>query len=82
MLREQEKMVSIEVEYAKYEESRRIHQILAKQFEGTEYAKYLSEIEKVYENRNDKKVLYLDSLKCFGRKNGINIYNQMKQLIV
>lgn len=82
MLRKQEKMVSIEVEYAKFEESRRIHTLLAEQFSGTEYAEQLAEIEEVYEKRNDKKVLYLDSLKRFGRKNGIQIYNQMKQLIV
>lgn len=55
MLREQEKMVSIEVEYAKYEEARRIHQLLAEQFADTEYAEQLTEIEKVYEHWNDKK---------------------------
>lgn len=82
LLREQEKMVNIEVEFAKYEETRRIHQMLAKQFADTEYAEQLAEIEKVYENWNDKKVLYLDSLKRFGRKNGIQIYNQMKQLVI
>lgn len=49
---------------------------------GTEYASQLAEIEKVYEKRNDKKVLYLNSLKRFGRKNGLQIYNQMKQIIV
>ena len=81
MLREQEKLVSIEVEYAKYEENRRIHQMLAVQFAGTEYAERLNEIEEVYVNRNDKKVLYLNSLKRFGRKNGLQIYNQMKLLI-
>ena len=82
ILREQEKMVSIEVEYAKYEENRRIHQLLFKQFAGTEYEEHLAEIEEVYEKRNDKKVLYLDSLKHFGRKNGIKIYNEMKKLVV
>lgn len=82
MLREQEKMVSIEVEYAKYEETKRIHQILAGQFADTEFAEQLSEIEKVYLNRNNKKVLYLDSLKRFGRKNGIQIYNQMKKIVI
>lgn len=82
MLREQEKMVSIEVEYAKYEESKRIHRMLVEQFSGTEYAGYLDEIEEVYENRNDKKGLYLDTLKRFGRKNGIQIYNKMKQIVV
>lgn len=82
ILRDQEKMVSIEIEYAKYEEARHIHQMLAKQFEGTEYADHLAEIEKIYENRNNKKVLYLNSLKRFGKKNGIQIYHQIKQIVI
>lgn len=82
MLREQEKLVSLEVEYAKYEEAIRIHTLLSEQFAGTEYAEHLAEIEEVYKNRNDKKMLYLDSLKHFGRKNGIQIYNQMKQIMI
>lgn len=81
MLRHQEKIVNIEVEYARYEEARRIRKLLEEQFHDTEYAAHLEKIEEVYKHRDNKKVLYLDSLKCFGRKDGVQIYNRMKQII-
>ena len=82
VLREKEKMVSIEVEYAKYKESEHIRQMLKNQFDNTEYAGHLEKIEEIYENRDNKKILYLDSLKHFGRKDGLRIYNQMKQIVI
>ena len=80
LLRERGKMVSIKVEYARYEEGRSIRKMLENQFHDTEYAGQLAKIEEVYENRDNRKILYLDSLKRFGRKDGLRIYNQMKQI--
>lgn len=81
MLREQLKMVSIENEFVRYEEKMRIRKFLSERFENTEFEDKLDVIEGIVEEKAGRKVLYLSSLKNFGKKNGVYIYNCIKELV-
>ena len=41
----------------------------------------IDEIMLLVEGKKEHKVLYLNSLKHFGRKNGLEIYNRVKSLV-
>lgn len=64
--------------YAAYQENLRIRQTLQEAFEGTEYSGRLQEIQDVLRAGTSPKVIYLDSLRRFGRKDGQEIYRRLK----
>lgn len=71
-------LLGLETEYARHEERMRIHDLLEKEFKDTVYEDRLERIEEILERGKQRKVLYLDSLKSFGRKDGTVIYNKIK----
>ncbi len=73
--------VDLETEYRKQEERRRIRKELEEKFADTEYAGMIEQIAMVMEGKKENKVLYLDSLKRFGRKKGVEIYHRIKQVV-
>ena len=81
ILRERMKSVSIENEYAKYEEKNRIRKILIEKFQDTNLIDKVDQIEKVFENSSSKKIVYLDSLKRFGKREGLFVYQCIKDLV-
>ena len=81
ILRERMKSVSIENEYARYEEKNRIRRILIEKFKDTGFCDKVNEIEKIYEEKSSKKIMYLDSIKRFGKKDGLFIYQCVKELV-
>lgn len=81
ILRERLKTVSIENEYTKYQEKNKIHRILEEKFKDTELFEKVEQIEKIFENHSSKKMLYLDSLKMFGKKEGLIVYHCIKDLV-
>lgn len=65
--------------YAAYAEKQRIHQVLEDLFAGTEYENMVNEIQNLIEGKEKAaRVMYLNSLHLFGRKNGLAIYNKLK----
>ena len=64
--------------YAAYQERVKSQQVLREIFEGTEYSDRLSEIESLLNAGTSPKVIYLDSLRRFGRKDGQEIYRRLK----
>lgn len=65
--------------YSGYEERMRIKEVLKKLFEGTQYESVTDEIQDLVEGRGKTpKIIYLNSLKLFGRKNGLEIYHKIK----
>jgi hypothetical protein len=72
------KTVDIGNFYAAYRENQRLQQLLRDAFAGTAYTDRLNEIEEVFRTGKTPKVIYLNSLRQFGRKDGQEIYRILK----
>ncbi len=81
LIQRQLREINLETEYQKYEEKRRMRRELEKAFEGTEHEQLIDKIMFLIEGKKEHKILYLDSLKQFGKKNGLEIYNRVKVLV-
>jgi hypothetical protein len=73
--------VDIDVFQAKYEERLRLQKILSQIFAETDYAGKMPEIMEMVETGKTPKVIYLNSLHRFGRKQGLNIYSKIKPIL-
>ena len=73
--------VRLEEEYRKYAEQQRIRKELEYSFANTEYENMIEQIMNMIESSKPLKILYLDSVKQFGRRDGLNIYHKVKQII-
>ena len=73
--------VHLEEEYKKYEEQQRVRRALENTFGHTDYEGLIEQIMAIIESPKSLKILYLDSVKQFGKKDGLNIYHKVKQLI-
>jgi hypothetical protein len=72
------KTVDIGNFYAAYQESQKLQRMLAAAFGDTAFADRLEEIEGILGPGRSPKVIYLDSLRHFGRKDGQAIYRILK----
>ena len=65
--------------YSTYAERMRTKAVLSKLFEGTPYKDRIEEIQNMLEGKEkSSKVIYLSSLRSFGRKGGLEIYHKIK----
>ena len=65
--------------YSNYAERMRTKAVLSKLFEGTPYENRIEEIQNMLEGKEkNSKVIYLSSLRSFGRKGGLEIYHKIK----
>lgn len=64
--------------FAKYEERKRIVTGITGLFAGTEYEPLISQIADLVTSSDKPKILYLTSLKSFGRKNGTEVYRKIR----
>ena len=64
--------------FAKHEERKRIVAGITDIFTGTEYETLISQIVDMVISTDKPKILYLTSLKSFGRKNGTEVYRKIK----
>ena len=64
--------------YAAYEEKMKTREMLRELFSGTAYSDRVPEIQNVLKPGKPPKVIYLDSLRRFGRKDGQEIYRKLK----
>ncbi|MCC8043934.1 MAG: PIN domain-containing protein [Clostridiales bacterium] len=71
--------VSINTEYAKYQERKRLRKQMETVFSGTEYENVLANICDLAEAKRKPRDLYLGSLQTFGRTDGTKIYRLLKQ---
>ncbi len=79
-IREQLKHVKLETEFARYQEQMRMRKILEKTFADTVYEGQVGAIQSLLEKQSGRKILYLDSVKTFGKRDGLEIYRRMKRL--
>ena len=78
-LRRLRESLGIEGYYSAYTERMRIRTVLEKLFAGTAYETMTDEIQNLIEGSGKtSKVIYLNSLHLFGRKNGLEIYHKIK----
>lgn len=73
--------VSLEVEFEKYKERRRIKLAVEEMLAGTEYVDDIVPIIDMIQAKSTPKVLYLDTLKKYGKKDGLNIYQKIKRVV-
>lgn len=64
--------------FAKYEERKRIVTGITDMFSGTDYEHLIFQIVDMVIASDRPKILYLNSLKSFGRKTGVEIYRKIK----
>ena len=74
--------VHLEEEYKIYAEKQRIRKGLEDSFTNTDYEGLIEQIMEIIESPKPLKILYLDSVKQFGRRDGLNIYHKVKQIIL
>lgn len=80
-LRKQLETVDIDVFRAGYEERRKLQKILESIFAETDFKDKTPEIREMLERGKTPKIIYLDSLHRFGRKQGLEIYNRIRSVI-
>ena len=73
--------VDIDVFQARYEERMRLQGILRQIFGGTDYAGKMPEIQNIMETAKTPKIIYLDSLHRFGKKQGLEICRRIKPVL-
>lgn len=78
---QEKKEVHLEEEYKKYLEQQRIRKALEDSFANTDYEGLIERIMGVIETPKSLKLLYLDSVKLFGKRDGLSIYHKVKQII-
>ena len=81
----QEKLqeVNLEAQYKLYGERLKMRRALEGSFEDTAYRDLLGQIVSIVEEQKGRgrRLLYLDTIKRFGRKKGLEIYSKIKQAI-
>ena len=78
LVNERMKTIDLQVECAKYQERKRIIDGITELLLGTDYEKLIFEIVNIVIMSDKPKVLYLNSLKTFGRKTGTAVYRRIK----
>ena len=72
------KVLDLQLEFVKYEERKRIATEIRDLFLGTDYENLISQIVDIVILSDRPKILYLNTLKYFGRKAGIEVYRKIK----
>ena len=67
--------------FAAYEESRKLQKLLEEAFADTAFSSQTNEIEDILKNGKTAKVIYLNTLHRFGRKNGLTVYRTLKNCV-
>lgn len=83
LIQEKLQEVNLETQYGLYEEHLKTRQTLEVIFADTAYRELLGQIVNLVEAQkgHERRLLYLDILKSFGRKRGLDIYTRIKQIM-
>jgi len=77
-IRSYRKTVDIGNFYAAYKENQKLQELLRETFAGTAYADRVGDIEDILKAGTSPKIIYLGSLRRFGRKEGQEVYRILK----
>lgn len=72
--------IDLETEYARYQKKRKQQKKMEEVLAGTGYENLAEKILETMGRENSKRVLYLNMLKQFGRKNGLEIYKRIRNM--
>ena len=61
-----------------YRETLKLRELLQEVFNDTEYINRTDEMEEILKTGKTAKVIYLNTLHCFGRKDGLAVYQRLK----
>lgn len=78
LVEERMSVLDLQTEFAKYEERKRIVNGISDLFSGTDYEEFILDIVDMVIASDRPKVLYLNSLKSFGKKTGTEVYRKIK----
>ena len=78
LVTENMEILELQTMFAKYEERKRIVAGITNIFADTEYESLISQIIDVVIASEKPRILYLTSLKSFGKKNGTEVYRKIK----
>lgn len=78
LVNENMRVFELQSVFDKYEERNRIVAGITNLFVGTDYESFISQITDIVISSDKPKILYLTSLKSFGRKNGTEVYRKIK----
>ena len=81
IIREKKKVVNLEREFEKYKERKKIQNQVKKLFPDKRYHAAIGKIVDVLQTKPTHKGLYLNMLKHFGKKNGLEIYHIVKNVV-
>lgn len=80
-VQESVKRVSIENTYNQILASREVSNLITETFQGTRFEDSIDEIMAIFQaKQSDKKGMYLDSIKTFGREAGCQVYGMLKMV--
>lgn len=82
LLNERMKILDLQTEYGRYEERKRIVNEITVLFAGTDYEALISQIVDMVISTDKPKILYLTSLKSFGKKDGTEVYRKIKNSVI
>ncbi len=82
LVNERMKILDLQTEFGRYEERKRIVTGITDLFFGTDYENLILQIADMVILSDRPKVLYLNSLKSFGRKTGTEVYRKIKNCAI
>lgn len=82
LVNERMKILDLQTEYGRYEERKRIVNEITVLFAGTDYEALISQIVDMVISTDKPKILYLTSLKSFGKKDGTEVYRKIKNSVI
>lgn len=82
LVNERMSVLDLQTEFAKYEERKRIVTGITDLFSDTDYENLIFQIVDMVILSDRPKVLYLNSLKSFGRKTGTEVYRKIKNCVI
>lgn len=82
LVNEKMRILDLETEFGRYEERKRIVAGITDLFSGTDYESLIFQIVDMVILSDRPKVLYLNSLKSFGRKAGTEVYRKIKNCAI
>lgn len=82
LVNEKMRILDLQTEYGRYEERKRIITRITDLFSGTNYENLISQIVDMVILSDRPKVLYLNSIKSFGRKTGTEVYRKIKNFSI
>lgn len=80
VIREKRKIVNLEGEFEKYKARKAVQEEIKQLFADSKYGTEIGKIIDMVQQKPTPKVLYLDTLKRFGRKQGLEIYSKIRDV--